>query len=78
MKILVMSEDEYSRIMERYKDLIRVNQPHRTAFAAVPAGLHDFRNTMTEIDIPDGCTLAVVDTTHSQSGWVQMVEEVEL
>ena len=29
-------------------------------------------------NVPDGCTLAVVDTTHSQSGWVQMVEEVEL
>jgi len=61
MKVLVMDNTAYEKLMEEYKALIHKNQPHREAFASVPHGLHELRAAMTEIDIPDGCVLAVVD-----------------
>jgi len=67
--VLVMDNTAYEKLMEEYKALIHKNQPHREAFASVPHGLHELRAAMTEIDIPDGCALAVVDNHPSQILW---------
>lgn len=89
MKVLVMSEEQAASHIQGYKDVLEMEITLGTydaeeigAMKLRLAAVQALRAAMTEIDIPDGCMLAVVPQLWSQPingiEYRRLIQEVKL